>query len=72
MLRNRPTISFDGREVPNFATIGELSRAGVLSETALRRLLAAGELPGFYVGTRFYVDTKKLAAKFDDMSGRGK
>lgn len=68
MLSKRPTVDYRGIQIPNFATIRELSRAGVLSETALRRLHAQGQLPGIFVGNRFYANTAMLIEKLDIQS----
>ncbi len=68
MLKDRPTIEYCGVKLPNFATINETARAGIMPETALRRLRACEELPGILVGTRFYVNVVKLLEKLDAQS----
>lgn len=43
-----------------FATIREVARRGLLPESCLRRLLREGNLPGFFCGNRFYINTPAL------------
>lgn len=45
---------------PKFMTIRQTARSGILSESALRRRLACGQLPGFYAGSRYYVHVGQL------------
>lgn len=68
MLKDRPKIEYCGARIPSFATINETARAGIMPETALRRMRACGELPGILVGTRFYVNTAMLIEKLDAQS----
>lgn len=39
-----------------FKTINQTAKAVGLPHTCLRSMLATGKLPGFYSGTRFYVN----------------
>ena len=45
---------------PKFMTIRQTARSGILSESALRRRLACGQLPGFYAGSRYYIHVGQL------------
>ena len=51
---------------PKFMTIRAVARTGLLTETALRRLNAKGQLPGFRSGNRFLVNCEALQAMIDD------
>ena len=44
----------------DFKTIRETARTGLIGETALRRMVAQKRVPGFYSGTRFWVDADAL------------
>ena len=44
----------------NFLTIRQTAAAGILPEHRLRAMRAAGTLPGFLSGTRFYVNVDAL------------
>lgn len=68
MLKDRPIIEYCGARIPSFATINETARAGIMPETALRRMRACGELPGILVGTRFYINTARLLEMLDAQS----
>ena len=43
-----------------YQTIRQTVRSEGIPETALRRMVKAGKIPGFYSGTRFYVNVAKL------------
>lgn len=43
-----------------YQTIRQTVRSEGISETALRRMVKAGFVPGFYSGVRFYVNVEKL------------
>lgn len=46
--------------LPRRATINKTAELGVMSEYSLRLMLKRGELPGYYAGTRFYVNIDRL------------
>lgn len=50
-------------EIPRFVTISQASKMGVASVYTLRLMLKRGELPGYFAGTRFYINLDKLLAK---------
>lgn len=54
---------------PNFKTIRETAREGILSEHSLRLMCAQGKLPGFYVGRRYMVNVDALVAQLSSMQG---
>ena len=43
-----------------YLSIRETAKTGILSEYALRIMQKCGELPGFFVGVKFVVDTEAL------------
>ncbi len=47
-------------KVPRFRTMTEIASTGLISRYAMRLMLKAGTLPGYYAGTRFYVNLDKL------------
>ncbi len=52
-----------------YETIRQASkRPDLPNECALRRMVKTHECPGFFSGTRFYVDTEKLLEKLESMS----
>ena len=53
----------------NLMTIPAAAAAGVLPESALRRLKAEGRLPGVQVGNRFYVNLRRLEELVDQVPG---
>ena len=54
---------------PNFKTIRETAREGILSEYSLRLLCAQGKLPGFFVGRRYMVNVDALIEQLSSMQG---
>ena len=44
-----------------YLTIRQAAKSGILSEHALRIMNKCGELPGFYVGVKFLIDTVALS-----------
>ena len=48
-----------------FLTINQTAREIGLPHTCLRSMLAGGQLPGFYAGTRYYVNVDVLREKLD-------
>ena len=49
----------------HFLTINQTAREIGLPHTCLRTMLAEGQLPGFYAGTRYYVNVDVLREKLD-------
>ena len=47
-------------KIPRFVTIVQASKRGVASVYTLRLMLKRGELPGYFAGTRFYINLDKL------------
>ena len=54
---------------PNFKTIRETAKTGILSEYTLRLMCAQGTLPGFYVGNRYMVNINALVEQLNAMRG---
>lgn len=55
----------------NFSTINAVHREYGFSVHFLRQLLRAGQLPGYYAGTRFYINVPRLLAAVDSAQSRG-
>ena len=51
-----------------FMTINQTAQAVGLPHTCLRSMLATGNLPGFYAGTRFYVNVDQFREKLEQDS----
>ena len=51
-----------------FLTINQAAKAVGLPHTVLRSMLTAHALPGFYAGTRYYVNVDLLRAKLEEDS----
>ena len=51
-----------------FLTINQTAKEIGLPATCLRSMLATGNLPGFYSGTRFYVNLDMFRAKLEQDS----
>ena len=51
-----------------FLTINQTAKAIGLPHTCLRAMQAQGKLPGFYSGTRFYVNVDMFRAKLEEES----
>ena len=49
--------------IPEFKTIRETARTGILPEACLRRMVKQGTLPGFYSGVKFLVNYTALVEK---------
>lgn len=45
---------------PLLLSINKTAKTGILSETALRRLVKQGKIPGIYVGRKFLVNYDQL------------
>ena len=53
----------DEIKLPRFVTIAQAQKMGVASAYTLRQMLKRGELPGYYAGTRYYINLDKLLEK---------
>lgn len=53
-------------------TIREVAKRGIASESFIRRLVAQGQCPGVYSGTRFLVNVPKLIEYIDAESVKQK
>ena len=51
--------------IPQMATIRQTARMGIMSEYAQRLRLAQGTLPGYYAGSRYYVNLDRLVAEMN-------
>lgn len=51
--------------MPNFKTIREAARAGILPEHELRRRVKIGRLPGIYAGVKFLINVDLLMQLLD-------
>ena len=49
----------------SFKSINVSAESAKIPASALRRMLAKGELPGFYSGNRFYVNYEMLLEKLE-------
>jgi len=45
---------------PKFMTVKELAQTGILPETAIRRMLKAGQLPAVYSGQKALINYNTL------------
>lgn len=54
--------------MPEFKTIREVARTGLISEHYLRIMVKKGECPGVRSGNRFLVNVQALTEKLDRMS----
>lgn len=55
-------------ERQEFLTIRQAAARGPLTEFRLRVLKAEGRLPGFYAGSRYYINYGKLLEMLDQMT----
>lgn len=55
-------------DAPRFPTINQTAKICGIPNHLLRKMLADGELPGFYSGNRFHVNLKQLDEKLDTIS----
>ena len=53
-------------EAKRFMTINQTAKAVGLPHTCLRNMLANNSLPGFYNGTRYYVNVEMLKEKLEN------
>ena len=51
--------------MPEFRTIRQTAKTGLMSEHRLRLMVAEGRCPGVYRGTRFMVNVTALAEQLD-------
>ena len=51
--------------MPEFKTIREAARAGILPEHELRRRVKIGRLPGIYAGVKFLINVDLLMEQLD-------
>lgn len=51
-----------------FLTIRQEAQQGIVPEHRLRQMLKQKALPGFYAGTRFYVNHEQFVAQLEAMS----
>lgn len=56
--------------MPRFISIRQVAASGMVSENFLRRLVARGECPGIWNGTRFLVNLDALTEQLDTESRR--
>ena len=54
--------------MPNFKTIRQVARSGLLAEYRLRLLQKQGRLPGIYAGNRFLVNVDALCRQLEQES----
>lgn len=54
---------------PRMLTIRQTAATGILPEFCLRTMVKRGEVPGFYSGTKYYVNFDRLVAKLDACEG---
>ena len=52
---------------PRMLTIRETAKTGILPETALRRLVKQGKIPGVYSGNKFIVNYDRLCAWLNEL-----
>ena len=57
--------------MPEFKTVRQVAASGLISEHFLRQMVAKGECPGFYSGTRYLINVKALAEILDARSREG-
>ena len=51
-----------------FLTIRQFAHRESVPETALRRLVKTGKAPGFYAGSRFYINVERMREMLDNAS----
>lgn len=57
--------------IPEFMSIRETARTGILPEACLRRMAKQGTLPGIYSGVKFLVNYNKLVEQLSANSENG-
>ena len=53
-------------KIPRFVTITQAAKMGVMSVYSLRLMLKQGQLPGYYAGTRFYINLDRLLEQLEN------
>lgn len=48
-------------------TVRETAEKGILSESAIRKLIKQNKIPGVQIGNRFYVNIDLLEQSIDDL-----
>lgn len=56
------------KDYDKYLTIRQTAERGIITEFQLRKMLRAGELPGFYSGNTYKVNIPMLIDKLDAMS----
>ena len=56
------------KDYDKYLTIRQTAERGIITEFQLRKMLRAGELPGFYSGKTYKVNVPMLIDKLDAMS----
>lgn len=56
------------KDYDKYLTIRQTVERGIITEFQLRKMLRAGELPGFYSGKTYKVNVPMLIDKLDAMS----
>ena len=56
------------KDYDKYLTIKQTAERGIITEFQLRKMLKAGELPGFYSGRTYKVNVPMLIDKLDAMS----
>jgi hypothetical protein len=56
------------KDYDKYLTIKQTAKRGIITEFQLRKMLRAGELPGFYSGKTYKVNVPMLIDKLDAMS----
>ncbi len=62
-----PTGEISEIRQPRMLTIRETAKTGILPETALRRLVKQGKIPGVYSGSKFIVNYDRLCAWLNEL-----
>lgn len=57
--------------IPEFKTIRETARTGILPEACLRRMAKQGSLPGIYSGVKFLVNYTALVEQLNAKPQKG-
>lgn len=57
--------------IPEFKTIRETARTGILPEACLRRMAKQGSLPGIYSGVKFLVNYTALVEQLSVKPQKG-
>lgn len=52
-----------------FMTIRQFAKQNILPEFAIRTLVKKGEIPGIFVGNRFYINAPKFKSQLNSFGG---